>query len=311
MVVFVAVFCAFFLCGCGAFKSEARTVTPLAPQGMQTVEQMAAQPDSPPPDLALPEEPQVDNKLVPGDRISIQVYDQPSLSMELYIPMSGQVSYPMIGSVQLAGRTVEEVEADLKSRLQQHVLRQADVTVLVKEYNKRMVHLLGMVKTPGAFEIQFGKRMTFLQALTLGGGFESDADKDNVLLVREAGGKRTAYRLAYRGLLKEDGLKKDVGLQDGDIIIVPERGKAYVLGKVNSPGSFSVPSDHKITLTKIISLAGGFAPLASQGRTTLIRTPSDGNTRIFQVNVTEIFNGTLADPVVLPNDVIFVPESFF
>jgi polysaccharide export outer membrane protein len=111
--------------------------------------------------------------------------------------------------------------------------------------------------------------------------------------------------------VKKGSIKKDINLKEGDVLIVQERGKVYVLGKVKAPGGFDLPVGEKLTLTKVISLAKGFDSLAAQSRTTVIRKLPDGSTRIFRINFGDICSGSISDPVILPGDIVFVPESFF
>ncbi len=307
----VICFCALCMAGCSAL-TEKRVVTPVCPPGMETVEVLSSQKEGV---LSIselpPSEPDTADRLVPGDFIAIQVYREVNLSIELNIPLSGEVNYPMVGTVQLAGKTVKEIEADVKSRLEEQLLTSAQVTVVIKSRNKRSAYILGSVEKPGEYEILFGKSLSLLQAVSKAGGFSKDADRDKMLLMRDNGGKRTAYTIAYSEIMKKGGLEKDVSLKDGDILVVPERARIYVLGKVNGPGGFVIPLGEEMTLTKAISLANGFDPIAAQNRTRVVRNLPDGTTQIFRVNVGSIFDGTLRDPVILPGDTIFVPESIF
>jgi polysaccharide export outer membrane protein len=302
---------AFLAAGCSAL-SDTTVVRPDPPAGMETIDIPGSTEESVTESGTLPPgQPDRISKLVPGDLVTIQVYGQPDLSLETRIPVSGDVNYPVIGKVQLAGKLTGEVEADMKTRLEEKLLNCAQVTVLVKEYNTRCVYVLGSVSTPGSYDIAFGRSLSLLQAVSKAGGYKDDADRDNMLLVRETDGKRTAYRLAYTEIVKKGRVEKDVGLQDGDILIVQERGKVYVLGEVNAPGGFTVPSGEKFTLTKALSLAKWFSSLASPSRTTVVRTLADGTTRIFRINVGSILSGQLSDPTMLPGDIVFVPESMF
>jgi len=297
--------------GCASTNSET-ILNPDPPTGMETIELPGAQEISGENISILPpDEPESAGKLVCGDQITIQVYDQPSLSMELRIPQSGKISYPVIGELQIAGKTIGEIEADLKKRLEAQILNNAQVTVLVKSYIKRSVFVLGSIKKPGSFEIPFGKNLSMLQAISMAGGFSTDADKESILLLREYSGKRQVFQISYSEIIGKTGSEKTVNLSDGDVLIIKEQGKVYVLGRVNAPGGFSLLADKKMTLTKVISLAKGFDALAAQGRTTVIRSLSDGTTRIFRIDVGQIFSGKLCDPIMLPGDMVYVPESFF
>jgi polysaccharide export outer membrane protein len=299
--------------GCSAL-SHNKVVSPAAPAGMETIDIPAAQQDDGSSQLSTlpPDDSESLNKLVPGDVITIQVYDQPLLSMEVRITRTGEITYPIIGRLKLLDRTVEEIETDIKKGLEEHFLKSAQVTVLVKEHRKRSVFVLGNVNKPGSYDIIFGKSLTLLQAVSLAGGFSADADKEKMLLIREnAAGERSSYRIAYSDIVERGNIDNDVKLRDGDILIVEERGKVYVLGRVQSPGGYTVPAGEKMTLTKIISLAGGFDALAAQSRTTIMRSLPEGKIRILRINVGEVFNGSLCDPVMLPGDIVFVPESLF
>lgn len=299
------------LAGCSALSST-EVVRPQALPGMETIDVPGAQEESITPASSLPpDKPGDSDRLAQGDLIAISVYDEPDLSMELHIPASGEVNFPKIGKVQLAGKKIEEIEAQIKSRLEEKMLHLAQVTVLVKEYNKRLAYVHGSVKRSGAYEISFGRSLTLLQAISLAGGFNQDADRENMLLVRENGGKRAAYRIAYSDIVKRGSLEKDINLKDGDILIIQESGKVYVLGNVNRPGGFVFNANEKPTLTKVISLAGGFNAIAAQRSTTIIRPLADGGTRIFRINVGAIFSGSLRDPVLQPGDIVYVPESIF
>jgi protein involved in polysaccharide export with SLBB domain len=213
--------------------------------------------------------------------------------------------------LKLGGKTALEVEKDVKARLEKNMLPDAQVTVIVKEYNKQSVFVLGNVEKPGSFDIQFGKSLTFLQAVSKAGGFSSNADRDSMLLIRETKGKREAYKIAYSDIVEEGKVENDIKLADGDILIIREQKKVYVLGRVNAPGGFSFPAEGKLTLSKVISLARGFHNLAASNRTSVIRSMPDGTTRIYRVNVDSIFKGDISDIELAPGDIVFVPETLF
>jgi len=303
--------CVLLIAGCSALTWK-KVMKPDSPPGMETVEVLGSQ-EEPVKSISElpPNDPETTDKLMAGDFVAIQVYKQPTLSMELSIPLSGEVNYPVIGTVQLAGRTIKQIEADVKSRLEEKKLINARVTVLVKSYNQRCAFVLGSIHKPGEYEIPFGKTLSLLQAVSKAGGFEENADRDKMLLMRDNAGKRAAYSIAYHEIVKKGGLDKDVLLKDGDILLVPERAKVYVLGKVKEPGGFNLSVNERMTLTKAISLAKGFDPIGSPSKTTVIRNLPDGTTHIFRINVYSIFDGTLRDPTILPGDTIFVPESIF
>ncbi|MBI5210925.1 MAG: polysaccharide biosynthesis/export family protein [Elusimicrobia bacterium] len=96
-------------------------------------------------------------------------------------------------------------------------------------------------------------------------------------------------------------------------VFVAERSSSlvYILGEVKSPGSYPVPGDRPITVLEAVVLAGGFTQYAAQDRTRVIRNV-EGRSEAFQISITAITAGDKSKDMALePNDVIFVPESFF
>jgi len=97
-------------------------------------------------------------------------------------------------------------------------------------------------------------------------------------------------------------------------IFIKEYGnkKVFVLGEVSKPGSYELPPESRLTVLEAISLAGGFSQVAAKDRTKVIRATADGKNVDFTVEVTSIMRGEKQKDVTLePNDVVYVPQSFF
>lgn len=88
--------------------------------------------------------------------------------------------------------------------------------------------------------------------------------------------------------------------------------QVYVLGEVHRPGSYALPTEAPLSLIEAVALAGGFTQYAATNRTRVIRT-RDGENQTFVVEVSAITkHGDKSKDIRLePNDVVFVPESFF
>lgn len=86
----------------------------------------------------------------------------------------------------------------------------------------------------------------------------------------------------------------------------------YVLGEVKNPGSYPLPPESSLSVLEVLTLAGGFTPYAAVDRTRVIRK-KDGKSETFQIEITAITKGgdKSKDIILRPNDVIYVPESFF
>ena len=88
------------------------------------------------------------------DIVSIQIYDEPDLSKDLRIDGSGQVRMGLIGTIKLAGLTLEEAEAKLENTyIRERYLRDPQVTIEVRENAPLYVHVLGQVAKPGRVQL--------------------------------------------------------------------------------------------------------------------------------------------------------------
>lgn len=86
----------------------------------------------------------------------------------------------------------------------------------------------------------------------------------------------------------------------------------FVTGAVNKPGSYPIPTGRPMTVMEALAMAGGFKDEASVNATRIIRTDG-GEKRTIEVKVSDIIKkgDKTKDVAVRPNDIIFVPESFF
>ncbi|HIF9197787.1 TPA: polysaccharide biosynthesis/export family protein [Photobacterium damselae] len=140
-----------------------------------------------------------------GDQIEIIVFNEPNLSIKLMINNSGIISYPLIGQLQLAGKTPEQVANDIRNKLKNGYLKNPMVTVRMLSF--RDFYVSGEVKTPGGYEYRPG--LTLEQAVAIAGGFTDRADRDDVAI------RRT------NGQLIEDVLSTQI-VFPGDTIIIDQ-----------------------------------------------------------------------------------------
>jgi protein involved in polysaccharide export with SLBB domain len=86
----------------------------------------------------------------------------------------------------------------------------------------------------------------------------------------------------------------------------------FVMGEVQKPGSYPIPAESRMTLLEAISTAGGFTPIAAQDRARVLRT-IHGLSTTFTIDTKEITQQGQKekDMVLEPNDIVYVPQSFF
>lgn len=88
--------------------------------------------------------------------------------------------------------------------------------------------------------------------------------------------------------------------------------RIYVLGEVAAPGSIDMPDESPLSLLEAITMAGGFTPIAAPDRTRVMRNVG-GKSQVIPIVVSDITKRGKkeADVILKPNDIIYVPQSFF
>jgi polysaccharide export outer membrane protein len=298
--------------GCADAPDARKSAAPRDPGAAPAFMPPAAKVD---PVVAVRSSPRPDPLLLPGDVLTISVFRQPDLALpEIRIPQDGRITFPLIGAVDAAGHTQAELESTIRLRLEKDFLREASVTVTVKEYAKRKVYIVGGVTKPDGYEIPPDARMTVLQVVAAAGGFTDRAYKEFVQIVRRRGpGEREVIKLSLvevEKLIAKGQAEADLELWPDDLVVIPSAVRvAYVLGAVNKPGNIEVPNDSRVTVSMAVSSAGSYTKFASTGRVQVLRHLPTGETRKFTVDLDAVLDGRLDDDVqLLPGDVVWVPE---
>jgi polysaccharide export outer membrane protein len=252
-----------------------------------------------------------DYTLYPGDLLKVEVFDHVDLTTTLRIPANGIVPFPLIGEVTgVVGRSVGSFTGEVSKRLLDGFIRQAVVTATVIEFSPRFVYVMGHVAKPGGVELSPFIQLTAMQSIGQAGGFLEDANRTGTQVIRDDPMKPGAkIGLPVPVTDKVDSLVGDIELQPNDIIIVPRLDRVYIIGHVGKPGAVNLPSQEVLTVSKAVSLAGGFSQYAKQGDVQLMRSGK----RVQVVDVRAILTGDakVQDPVLEPGDTVFVPESRF
>lgn len=153
-----------------------------------------------------------------GDVIEVKVFREPDLNGIFRVSAEGEIDYPLIGRVMVAGQRPDEVATAIRTRLSGDYLQDPQVTVLVKEQNSRKVHVIGQVEKAGTFPYRPG--MTVIEAITNAGGFTSLAAPNRTRVTRNQGGAETVTELSAGDI--GEGKAPNFYLRPGDIVFVPE-----------------------------------------------------------------------------------------
>lgn len=231
-----------------------------------------------------------------GDSLRITVEGDESLSRVYVVDSSGAFRMPLIGLVQAAGRTTDELAREIAQRLREgNFYRDPKVTVEIAQRAQATVTVQGAVRRGGDYPLQTGWRLS--DALNAAQPTDT-ADLSAVRLERAGGERLTINHLKF---VQEGDESANPVLQAGDRIFVPLRAggrSVLVLGAVRSPGAFDY-NDAR-TLIQALGKAGGTLPEAD---TTRIQIRRANQNEPIAVNL----NTITGDIDLQPGDQITVP----
>lgn len=258
----------------------------------------------------------------PSDVIGIVVYDHPELSPMagavisqqvdptgisaapgFIVGADGQVSFPHVGRVKVAGLTEIEASELLAQRLAR-VIRNPEVSVRIQSFRSRRAYVEGEVRTPGT-QVFTDIPMTLQEAISRAGGVTPLGDRSQVVLSR--GNRNTVIDLMQ---LQELGVNANrILVQDGDVLTVRHRdeSKVYVMGEIARPSALQMRNG-RLSLNEALGDAGGPNLLtANAGQIYVIRNSPQGSPAVFHLNARAPTALALADTFELrPRDVVYI-----
>jgi polysaccharide export outer membrane protein len=238
-----------------------------------------------------------------GDLLEVNVFGAPDYTHALRVAEDGSISLPLIGQVHVAGLTSREVAADVQKRLGQGgYFNNPQVGVFVKEYATQGVSVLGEVQKPGVYPL-LGSR-TLFDVLSAAQGTTPTAGDRVQITHRNQPQQAEVVKLNYDAT---SSAQSNVRIFPGDTVIVQRAGTAYVVGDVHKPTGI-VMANPNLTVLQAIALAEGTNPNAALNDARIVRKINDGQTEI-PLPLKKMLSAQAPDVKVLPDDVIFVPNS--
>lgn len=177
-----------------------------------------------PPAKAAANEPNQEYVIGAGDSLSIFVYHNPDLSEPgVAVRPDGRISTPLINDIVAAGKTPTQLGQELEARLKKYV-RDPIVTVIVRSFigpPSRQIKVIGEATDPEA--IPYTDGMTLLDVMIATKGLTKYAAGNRAEIIRrEPDGKEKTIHVYLNDLLKDGDIKKNVAMQPGDTLIIPQ-----------------------------------------------------------------------------------------
>jgi len=154
----------------------------------------------------------------PEDVLEISVWREETLKKEALVRPDGGISYPLIGEVQVAGKTVLEIRDEIARRLEKFIPEPA-VSVAIFKVGSQRVYVIGKVNKPGDFPV--GRYVDVLQALSMAGGLTPFADANDIRIMRREGERQVVLPFEYSRVVRGQKLEQNVQLRAGDVVVVP------------------------------------------------------------------------------------------
>tara|TARA_R100000322_G_scaffold140212_2_gene95956 strand:- start:3696 stop:4268 length:573 start_codon:yes stop_codon:yes gene_type:complete len=160
----------------------------------------------------------------PTDVVKISVWRNPDLSVDVPVRPDGKISAPLVGDVQAAGRSPEQLAQNIKEELSVYI-KEPEVTVIVASMGSNefvdRVRVTGAVKSP--LSVPYRKGMTVMDMVLNAGGLNEFAKGDQARLYRKHQGGVVAIPVDVEAILTEGDVRTNYSMHPGDILTVPER----------------------------------------------------------------------------------------
>ena len=272
-----------------------------------------------------------DYRIGSGDILEISIFELEKQdefkTVETRVEESGEISLPVVGSVQAGGITVGGLEQKINDVLVHgNFIKNPRISVVVKEFRSKKITVLGAVTTPGEYMIR-RNATTLLDIMGMAGGPTEDAGYELYVIrapenepVAAAAKKESAQDAPRQGsatretitvdlisLMEEGNLDLNVVLRNGDVVYVPKAKQFYVVGYVRKPGGF--PLTRPMTVLQGIAMAEGLMADEASPRYCALKRISDGMEEVLPLDLVAIAEGKSVNFYLEPDDIIDVRQT--
>ncbi len=216
----------------------------------------------------------------PGDNIVVQLYGKENMTLPLTVNREGQVQFPNIGPITIAGLTLTQAQELIDTVISERKVG-VKASTTMGALRTIQVFVLGEVNMPGSFTV--GSLATMINAIFASGGITDIGSLRNIQLKR--GGKRITTLDLYTLLLSGD-TQNDTRLLPGDVIFVPPaQTTVEISGSINRPARYELNANR--TLASLVKIAGGLTNTSHAAKVAITRINDIGERTLFNVDLTQ------------------------
>ena len=228
----------------------------------------------------------------PGDELRVQVFGQVNQQGNFTVSRTGDIAFPDLGSIHVAGVRYAQLAPFLKSQLDR-VYRNFEVSVSLGQLRSIQIFVTGQARRPGAYTVS--SLSTLINALFVSGGPMPQGSLRNIQLIR---GNQTITHFDLYDLLLHGDKSKDVPLSPQDVIFIPDVGpQVAIAGSINNPAIYEIVPG--MTVKDILALAGGETSVALSKQVRLERVYEHSMRSIIDVSTDQ-------NPVLANGDILSI-----
>ncbi|MCX5807650.1 MAG: polysaccharide biosynthesis/export family protein [Proteobacteria bacterium] len=153
-----------------------------------------------------------------GDLLEISAWRDDALTKTLIVLPDGKISFPLIGQIIAAGKTIDQLKQEMTEKISPYVPEPV-VSIEVKQANSMLIYVIGRVNNPGRFPVN--AYVNVLQALSIAGGLNPFAKSNKIKIFRTDGDKTHIFKFRYDDVADGNKLEQNIQIKNGDVIVVP------------------------------------------------------------------------------------------
>jgi polysaccharide biosynthesis/export protein len=239
-------------------------------------------------------------RLAAGDMIRISVYQSADLTLETRLTEAGTISYPLLGSVALAGLTVSEAEKRIADGLRSgNFVKQPQVSIAVQQVRGNQVSVLGQVGRPGRYPLETGN-VQLTDMIATAGGILAGTGADQIVVVGTRNNQPYRVEIDLPSVFGPNRRANDLTLQNGDVVWVDRAPMIYMYGEVQRPGTLRL--ERGMTVMQALAASGGLTQRGTERGLRVHRRDAQGAVRVIEPAMTDRLQ---------PDDIIYIRESVF
>ncbi|MBA3005537.1 MAG: polysaccharide export protein [Proteobacteria bacterium] len=304
------IFVGLFLFGCAEEQFEANTDLKQFQQVSQNIEKEKATTDrniQKPSAAVLTTDDIGDYLLGPGDLLQVTVFETQDLNAEVRVSSRGVISLPLLGNVDVRNLTAAEAETKIETDLKVKYLQDPHVSIYIKEHVSKQITLVGSFKKPGTYD--YVSKRKLLDVIAIAEGLSEKAGSSAYITRFDDKTKKNInYFIDLDELVRRGNMEQNIVVMGGDVVFIPETGQCFVDGAVRKPGTY--PLRNGMTITEVITLAGGLAGYADSDKIKLIRRVENGKERqVLSLSFNDLQGGVGDSLLIKDQDIIFAESS--